>query len=432
MSDKLKDYIVIATFALIIFGTLLINTFTPDSTVSKSERKSLQQFPKIAWENIIEVSDETEPKSLKERIVIFTMEILELAWESIVEGNDKAKERVDTLHKEIKKFTKDFETYASDQFVGRDAYRRLKASIVFNVFRHSDNNDIYIAEGQASKYISKVNDSAIDMIIKGYNHVYNTMLKDGPNVYFSIIPDKNYFIAEENGYPSIDYEAFVNKFKTELNSNIKYIDLFDSLSIDDYYATDIHWRQEKIEDVVNKLATEMDFETGNAQYIENKLEGFYGVYYGQSALPMSSEELIYYTQNNDGITVKLLNEKYSAQGITKFEEVEMYNLEKYTDTDPYDLFLHGPKQLIVIENKNANTDRELVIFRDSFTSSLAPLLVESYSKITLIDLRYIANIFITDEMVQFNENQDVLILKSVEVLNSGSIKFFDEEGKLIK
>ena len=187
MSDKIKDYIVIAAFALIIFGTLLINTITPDSTVSKSERKSLQQFPKIAWASIFEKADDTKPISVKKR--------------------------VDTFSKEIKKFTKDFETYASDQFVGRDAYRRLKASIVFNVFRHSDNNDIYIAEGQASKYISKVNDAAIDMIIKGYNHVYNTMLKDGPNVYFSIIPDKNYFIAEENGYPSIDYEAFVNKFK---------------------------------------------------------------------------------------------------------------------------------------------------------------------------------------------------------------------------
>lgn len=406
MSDKIKDYIVIATFALIIFGTLLINTFTPDSTVSKSERKSLQQFPKIAWSSIFEKGDETKPISIQKLIETFT--------------------------KEIKNFTKDFETYASDQFVGRDAYRRLKASVVFNVFRHSDNNDIYIAEGQASKYISKLNDAAIDMIIKGYNHIYDTMLKDGPNVYFSIIPDKNYYIAEKNGYPSIDYNALINKFNTELNSNIKYIDLFNSLSIDDYYATDIHWRQEKIEDVVNKLATEMDFETGNVEYTENKLEGFYGVYYGQSALPMSSEDLIYYTQNNEGITVKLLDEKYSAQGIVKFEEVDMYNLEKYKGTDPYDIFLHGPKQLIVIENEKANTDRELVIFRDSFTSSLAPLLVESYAKITLIDLRYIANIFITDEMVQFKENQDVLILNCVDVLNSATIKFFDENGKIIK
>lgn len=385
MSDKLKDYIVILTFALIIFGTLLINTVVEDSTVSKSERKSLQQFPELSVKTITD-----------------------------------------------KSFMNKFETYTSDQFVGRDAYRRLKAYIVFNIFRHSDNNDIYIAEGQASKYISKTNEAAVNNIIKGYNHIYETMLKDGPNVYFSIIPDKNYFIAEENGYPSIDYEALVNKFNAELNSNIKYINLFDSLSIDDYYTTDIHWRQEKIEPVVNKLASEMNFETGKTEYTENKLDGFYGVYYGQSALPMSSEELIYYTQNNEGITVKLLNETYSAQGITKFEEIDMYNIEKYTGADPYDIFLHGPKQLIVIENENASSDRELVIFRDSFTSSLAPLLVESYKKITLVDLRYIANIFITEEMVEFKENQDVLILNCIDVLNSGSIKFFDEEGKLIK
>ncbi len=385
MSDKLKDYIVIVTFALIIFGTLLINTVTPDSAVSKSERKSLQQFPELSIKTIVD-----------------------------------------------KTFMNKFETYTSDQFVGRDAYRRLKANVVFNIFRHSDNNDIYIAEGQASKYISKTNDAAIDNIIKGYNYVYNTMLKEGPNVYFSIIPDKNYFIAEANGYPSIEYDALVNKFNNELNPNIKYINLFDSLNIDDYYTTDIHWRQEKIQDVVNQLAEAMNFETGNAKYTENKLDGFYGVYYGQSALPMNPEELIYFTQENDGITVKLLNENYSAQGITKFDEVDMYNIEKYTGTDPYDIFLHGPKQLIVIENKNASSDRELVIFRDSFTSSLAPLLVESYKKITLVDLRYIANIFITDEMVQFKENQDVLILNCIDVLNSGSIKFFDEEGKLIK
>ena len=34
------------------------------------------------------------------------------------------------------------------------------------------------------------------------------------------------------------------------------------------------------------------------------------------------------------------------------------------------------------------TDRELVIFRDSFASSLAPLLMEQYAKITLVDIRY--------------------------------------------
>ncbi|MBQ8298964.1 MAG: hypothetical protein IJX99_03725 [Clostridia bacterium] len=386
MSDKIKDYSLIIIFAIIIFGTFLMNIVVEDSAVSKSERKALQQFPEIS------------AKTIKD-----------------------------------KSFMTKFETYTSDQFVGRDAYRKLKAFVVFNIFRHSDNNDIYIADGHASKYVGKTNENAVNTVIKGYNHVYDTLLKNNDNVYFSIIPDKNYFIAEENGYPSINYEELVKEFNKNLNSEIKYIDLFDSLSIDDYYTTDIHWRQEKINDVVKKLAEEMNFDTGNINYTENVLEGFYGVYYGQSALPLDSEDLIYYTAEEfDGVTVKVLDETVSAQGVAKFDKADMYNLQKYTGADPYDVYLHGPKQLIVIENKNASSNRELVIFRDSFTSSLAPLLVESYAKITLIDLRYIANTFITKEMVDFNKNQDVLILNSIDVLNSGSIKFFDENNMLIK
>lgn len=386
MSDKIKDYSLIIIFIIIIFGTFLMNMMVEDTAVSKSERKALQQFPELSV------------KTIKD-----------------------------------KTFMNKFETYTSDQFVGRDAYRKLKAFVVYNIFNHSDNNDIYLVDGQASKYVSKLNENAINTAIKGYNHVYNTLLKNNSNVYFSIIPDKNYFIAESNGYPSINYEELVEKFNTNLNSEIKYINLFDSLSIDDYYTTDIHWRQEKIEDVVKKLASEMNFKTGNTEYKANVLDGFYGVYYGQSALPLDSEELIYYTSDKfEDVTVKVLNEKFSAQGITKFDEMEMYNLEKYIGTDPYDVYLHGPKQLIVIENKNANSKKELVIFRDSYTSSLAPLLVESYSKITLVDLRYIANTFLTNEMVDFSSNPDVLILNSIDVLNSGTLKFFDENNMMIK
>ena len=40
-------------------------------------------------------------------------------------------------------------------------------------------------------------------------------------------------------------------------------------------------------------------------------------------------------------------------------------LEEFTD-DMYEIFLGGSKSLISIENPNAKTDRELVMFRDSF------------------------------------------------------------------
>jgi len=59
-----------------------------------------------------------------------------------------------------------------------------------------------------------------------------------------------------------------------------------------------------------------------------------------------------------------------------------------------------------------------VLFRDSFGSSLAPLLIEFYSKITLIDMRYInSNNYL--EMIEF-DNQDVLFLYSTLIVNNSS------------
>ena len=57
----------------------------------------------------------------------------------------------------------------------------------------------------------------------------------------------------------------------------------------------------------------------------------------------------------------------------------IYDLAKGAGKDPYELFLSGSVSLLTIENPNADTDRELVIFRDSFGSSLAPLLVPGYA-----------------------------------------------------
>ena len=34
-----------------------------------------------------------------------------------------------------------------------------------------------------------------------------------------------------------------------INKKMKYINIFDTLDVNDYYTTDIHWRQEKLEDV---------------------------------------------------------------------------------------------------------------------------------------------------------------------------------------
>ena len=84
--------------------------------------------------------------------------------------------------------------------------------------------------------------------------------------------------------------------------------------------------------------------------------------------------------------------------------------------DPYELFLSGSISLLSIENPNAETDRELIVFRDSFGSSLAPLLAEGYAKITLADIRYLPSSQM-GKLLDFTD-ADVLFLYSVPVLNN--------------
>ena len=135
---------------------------------------------------------------------------------------------------------------------------------------------------------------------------------------------------------------------------------------------------------------------------------FYGVYHGQSALPLKPDEIYYLT--NETI------ENCTVFNFEENKEMSVYDLSKSDSDDPYEIFLSGPLSLITIENKNAESDRELIIFRDSFGSSIAPLFIEAYSQITLVDIRYISS-EVLDRFISF-ENQDILFLYSTLVLNN--------------
>ena len=74
-----------------------------------------------------------------------------------------------------------------------------------------------------------------------------------------------------------------------------FIDLTDTLTAESYYRTDTHWRQEHLLPVAQKLCEAMGVTAPNAgDFTAIKVERpFYGVYYGQAALPMEPDQLIW-------------------------------------------------------------------------------------------------------------------------------------------
>ena len=79
--------------------------------------------------------------------------------------------------------------------------------------------------------------------------------------------------------------------------------------------------------------------------------------------------------------------------------------------------------MVTIENENAATDRELVIFRDSFGSSISPYFAEGYAKITILDPRVLPtmtlNYFVQNGTISF-EGADVLFMFSSTLLNNSN------------
>lgn len=361
--SKAKYLITTAVFVIVLFGFGITQLILPDKELSYSERRRLEQTPEISAQTVF------------------------------------SGEYMDNL-----------ENYLLDQFPMREQLRAVNALINKNLFFQKDIDQIYEVEGTLCKLEYPLKTDQIEYCTDKINSIYEQYLS-GMDVYYSIVPDKNYFVASEHGYPSIDYDELCNMMEEGIGDNVKYIDIFDCLSIDDYYITDAHWKQDCILDVAQRLTEGMGADYSQPEYKYNTLEGFYGVYCGQSALATQPESLTYLTSSaTESATVTSLE----ADGT-----LPVYTLDRFEGMDGYDIFLNGAQAFLEIECPEATTDEELIIFRDSYSSSLAPLLTSTYKKITLIDLRYMSSELL-EQYVKF-EDQTVLFLYSTVLLNSSSL-----------
>ena len=76
----------------------------------------------------------------------------------------------------------------------------------------TNNNGIYLTDGYAAKLEYPVNMQQVNHGTDVFNRIYKQYLQSSGSVVFaSVIPDKGYYLAAENGYPAMDYEAIAKK-----------------------------------------------------------------------------------------------------------------------------------------------------------------------------------------------------------------------------
>ena len=364
--EKLKDICTVFLCAGMILVLAVINIVKPQETLSLAERRYLNQRPA-------------------------------LSFETVLNG----------------KYMSEFELSAMDQFPARDRMRELRSIYVRNVLWQGNNHGYYLEDGYLAKIEYPLNEKNWSRSINVLRNVYNEYLKNSDcRLYYSMIPDINMFTAVTNGCPSLDYKELGKSSSDDL-SFAEYIDLTEEIRLQDFFATDPHWKQEEILHVAEKITSQMGAETFTDLVKNTANEAYYGTYYSQAAVRIPPDTLFYMTNEC------LENCTVTAYDSGRTTVVPMYDLNKATGRDPYELFLSGAHAIATITNPGAETDRKLVIFRDSYGSSIAPLLVSSYSEVTLVDLRYVGSSRL-GEYMDFTD-QDVLFLYSTMLLNTGVI-----------
>ena len=355
MNDKIKDIVVTIIFLFTIISLFLINVIKKDTDISIAERRKLATMP-------------------------------ELTTKSLFDGT----------------YFKNFDYYVTDQFVERDAFRKIKIDIELST--KGEYNNLYLYDDYIIEEIFPLNSNSINNLTNKINYIKDTYLNDNSNIYYTIIPDKNYFI--NNGNLKLNYNKLQDMMKNNL-SNINYINIFDKLTLDNYYKTDTHWKEEDLFNVANTIANQMNFDITNNNVV-NTITTFKGSYAGRLSVTKDIDT-IKTISNPSTLNSSVYN--YETKKYT-----DIYDYTKINSLDKYDIYLSGAVPIIDIINNNTSSDKELIVFRDSYGSSLIPLLIEGYKKITVIDIRYISS-KILNKYIDFND-QDVLFMYSILTINN--------------
>ena len=166
MSEKNKNKIVTILFAIIIILSFFINIIKKDEIISIAERRKLEQFPSVSISQIINGT-----------------------------------------------FFNKFDKYVTDQFFERELFRKIKINTELKVLSKKNYNNLYEYNNYIIEQIYPLNEKSILNISNKIIKIKEKYLTENNKIYYSIIPDKNYFINKEGKIIQSAYQRIFIKHR---------------------------------------------------------------------------------------------------------------------------------------------------------------------------------------------------------------------------
>lgn len=359
MNEKRSAFLTICLLAGILLIFTVADFLRADRTFSETENKLLASKPK--W-----------------------------SWDSLLKGQ----------------YTQDYETYLTEQFVGRDKWIAVKTYLDIVLQKQEINGvylgaDDYLIEQHLPESYTATQEEKklflLDKLVKRWDA--SVMLVPTAD---NVLTDKMPLWA-----PYYDEAAFLEKVAGLVGSE-HYVDLYSALrqhaDEEIYYRTDHHWTT--LGAWYGYLAWMEAMGRQGDLYGKDEMEevaaDFLGTLHSKVNLEVRADSIYWFPQTAEypvTVTYDLKDTKYSC-----YEE-------SYLETkNKYGFFLDDNHAFIEIDTDYHN-GKTLFVIKDSYANCFVPLLIPYYEKIYVMDLRYFnGRLFGFMESYEQEKGMDVLVL----------------------
>lgn len=362
MIEKIKDrqaFLSVCFICVILLAFTVADLVTPDRLFSETENRILAAKP-------------------------------EYSRESLLDGS----------------FTKDYDTYVTDQFIGRDKWISIKTGTDILMQKKEINGvylgaDHYLIEQHLEEdYPQELVEQRLDLLEKLVDR-WGAKVMLAPTA-DNILTDKLPAYAEV-----YDQRALLEAVKERIGEE-QYIDVYSALQErkdeDIYYRTDHHWTSRGAYYGYCAWANAMKkrIKVDSADSAVPVSENFLGTLHSKLNIKIEPDTIAYFPVT-EKMPVRLT---YDMQ-----TEKESFYEESYLNTkNQYGYFLDDNHAFIEIETSCRN-GKTLFVIKDSYANCLIPLLALNYEKVYVIDLRYMnGRLFPFMEGYEPEQGMDVLVV----------------------
>lgn len=314
-------------------------------------------------------------------------------------------------------YMEQWEKYASDQFFGRNFWRKIKVN-ADKISGAKEENGVFIGKnGQLLEDIAvpddeqlEANTNAVKNFAQTYSNIPTTVM---------LVPDAACILSSRlPAFATVeDQRQMFGMVERNLGDTVNWVDTVSIMNKHKteklYYKTDHHWTTQGAFFVFKEAAPLFGIEGDvSDDYVSYTVtDSFNGVLASKSGVGLDEKEKIDIyapTDGDDDVIVNYVNE-------TK-KTTSLYDSSKLETRDKYGVFLGGNTSVIDIKTVSTSKKRLLVV-KDSFADCFIPFLTPHYREIVVVDPRYYTG--------TMKEIMDTYRITDALILYSGNTFFTD-------